>query len=186
LNEEDGDRDPQGADDEEPAPREVVDDQSGEDDPEPAADPEYRRDQTDRDTDLLARKLVADDPVAEREDGRAGALKGTPGDQRPDVPGGSRADRADQEQRQRDDEQPLFPVLVAELAEDRSRNGRHEQEDREHPGDPSRRGVELTLQRRQSRDDHGLLQRERDPGQREDRERHVVVLALDFHWALRA
>ena len=40
-----------------------------------------------------------------------------------------------------------------------------------------------SLQGRQGRDDHRLLQCERDPGQREDRERHVVVLALGFHWA---
>jgi SAM-dependent methyltransferase len=43
--------------------------------------------------------------------------------------------------------------------------------------------MQIPLQRRQGRDDHRLLECERDPGEREDRERHVVMLALDFHWA---
>ena len=85
--------------------------------------------------------------------------------------------------RERDHEQAFFAVLVAELAEDRRCNGRDEQEDRQDPGDPGRRRVQVPLQGRQSRDDHRLLQRERDPGQREDRERHVVVLSLACHWA---
>ena len=40
------------ADDEDPAPRELVDDQAGEDEPEAAADAEHRGDQADRRADL--------------------------------------------------------------------------------------------------------------------------------------
>src|SRR5207237_5475215 len=87
VDEQDGERDRDRAGDEQPAPREVVDDQAGEDDPEAAADAEDRRDQPDPDADLLARKLVADDREAEREDGAAGAGERAEADQRPDVPG---------------------------------------------------------------------------------------------------
>jgi hypothetical protein len=72
-----GDRDRDRAEDEQPAPREVIDDQAGKDDSEAAADAEDSRDQADPDADLLARELVADDPEAQRKDRRAEALKGS-------------------------------------------------------------------------------------------------------------
>jgi hypothetical protein len=77
----------------------------------------------------------------------------------------------------------LLAVLVAELAEDGGGDGRDEQEDRQHPRYPGRSRVQVTLQRRQRRDDHCLLQCERDPGKGEDRERDVVVLPSFFHSA---
>ena len=92
--------DPDGSYDEQKAPRDVIHDHAGEHDPKTAADPEHRRHQPDRDSDLLARKLVADDPVAEGEHGGTGALNRAPADQRPDVPGGGRADGADEEERE--------------------------------------------------------------------------------------
>jgi hypothetical protein len=183
LDENPCDRDRHSPDEEEPSPGEVVDDQSREDDAEASANAEDGGDEPDRHPDFLTRKLVSDDSVAEREDRRTGALKCSPGDQRPDVPGCAGADRADEEDRERDEEETFLAVLVAELPEDRRCNGRDEQEDREHPGDPGRRRVQVVLQRRQRRDDHRLLKRVRDPGQGEDRERDVVVLPLVFHWA---
>ena len=49
-------------------------DEAAADEPDPAAHPERARHQPDRHPDLLARELVADDPEAQREDGRARAL----------------------------------------------------------------------------------------------------------------
>src|SRR5262249_49735560 len=113
---------------------------------------------------------------------RAEPLHGPEEDQDPDVPGRRRSDTPEEEERERDDEQPLFPVLVAELAEDRSRHRGDEQEDREHPGHPGRRRVQFALEGGQGRDDHGLLQGVGRAGDRQDRERDVVVLALLRHY----
>src|SRR5437764_14598407 len=104
MHEDDGDRGRNRADDEEPAPRRMVDDEAAEDDPEAAADAEDGRDQADRDADLLARELVADDPEAQREHGRPQTLEGAEEDQGPDVPRRRRADAADEEERERDHE----------------------------------------------------------------------------------
>src|SRR2546430_12551633 len=178
--------DPHGPYDNHPAPGHVAHDHPRDHDPKAAADPEHRRDEPDRHTDLLPRKLVTDDPVAQREHRRTCALDRPPADQRPDVPGGSSADRTDEEEREGDHEQPFFAVLVAELAEDRGRDRGHEQKDRQYPRDPGRGRVQVPLQGRQSGDHHRLLECERDPGECENRERHVVMLALDFHWAFSA
>ena len=169
------------ADDEEPAPREVIDDQPREHDPEAPADAEDRGDQPDRDSDLLARELVADDPVAEREDCRAAALQCAPRDQHPDVPGQGGAHGACQEEQERDQQHALLAVLVTEFSQDRRGYGRDEQEDRQHPGDPLGGRVEVALQRRQRRDHHRLLQGVCDPGEGQDRERDVVVLPSRLH-----
>ena len=173
----DGDR----ADDEQPAPRRVVDDQAGEDDAEAPADAEDGGDEPDRDTDLLGRELVADDPEAEWEDRASRALDRPRGDQHPDVPGECGDDRAEQEQGQADDEQPFFAVLIAELAEHRSRDRGNEQEHRQHPRDPGRRGVQFALKRRKRRNHHRLLERKCTAGQGQDRERDVVVLPTLGH-----
>ena len=146
LHQDGGDSDRDRPDDEEPAPGDVVHDQPRQDDPEPASDAEYRRDEPDRHAQLLAGELVPDDPEAEGEDRAAGALDRARDDQRPDVPGAGGGDRADQEDRQADHEQAFLAVLVAELAEERGRDGCDEQKDREHPGDPGRRGVQIPLQ----------------------------------------
>src|SRR4029079_17905953 len=69
-----GEPDPGGADDEEPPPREILDEQAGEHEPEAAADAEDRGDRPDPAADLLARELVEDDREREREDRAAEAL----------------------------------------------------------------------------------------------------------------
>src|SRR5205823_4519234 len=126
------------AGDEEPTPGGVVDDQAGEDDPKPAADSEHRRDEPDCYAELFPGELVADDSEAERKDGAARALDRASHDQHPDVPSAGGGDRADEEDSEADHQQPLFAVLVAELPEEWRRDGGHEQEDLQHPGDPGR------------------------------------------------
>jgi hypothetical protein len=74
VHEHDGDRDADRADDEEPAPRGVVDDHAREHEPERAADREHRGDDPDRGSHPFPRELVLDDREAEREDGAARAL----------------------------------------------------------------------------------------------------------------
>jgi hypothetical protein len=113
-------------DHEQPPPGKVVDDQSCEDDPEPAADAEHGRDEPDRDADSLPGEFVPDDREAQRKHSAADTLNGAERDQRPDVPRGGRADAADEEDRQREDEHALLAVLVAELPEDRRRHRRDE------------------------------------------------------------
>src|SRR5262249_18615068 len=71
-----GDGDWYGAEDEDPPPREVVDDETGEDDPEPAAHPKDCRDEADPDADLLPGELVADDSEAQRKHRCADSLEG--------------------------------------------------------------------------------------------------------------
>jgi hypothetical protein len=159
-----------------PAPGQVIDDQTGENDPQPAADPEDGRDEADSDADLLPRKLVADDSEAQREDRRAEALEGAEEDQRPDVPGGHSARAADEEERERDDEEPLLAVLVAKFADDRRRDGGDQQKHGQHPRHPGRGRAQVALQRRQRGDHHRLLKGVGRARDRQDRERDVVVL----------
>jgi hypothetical protein len=151
-------------------------DQAGEDDPEAAADTEDRRQQPDPDLDLVRRELVADDAEAQREDGAPCAGERAESDQRADVPGERAADRAEQEDRERNDEHALLAVLVSELAEQRGRDRGRQQEDRQHPGRPGGARVELLLEGRERREDHRLLQSEGRPGHGQDRQRQVVVL----------
>src|SRR6266508_4080510 len=75
-------------------PPEVSDDHAGQHEPEAAADPEHGRYEPDRNADLLARELVANDPEAEREDGSAGTLNRACADESPDVPCERRHDRS--------------------------------------------------------------------------------------------
>src|SRR4029450_8922254 len=100
----DGDRPPRRADDEQPAPAEVVDDHAREGKAEPAADAEYRRDGADRRPNLLRRELVLDDREGEREDRGAATLEDPEPDQHADVPGEDRADAAREEDAEADDE----------------------------------------------------------------------------------
>ena len=109
------------ADDEDPPPGELVDEHAREHEPEAAAHAEHRGDQADRRADLARPGTRPDDREAEREDGAADTLQRAPGDQRPDAPRERRADAADEEHRQADQQHPLLPVLVAELAEQRRR-----------------------------------------------------------------
>src|SRR5206468_1034700 len=131
------------AEDEQPAPGEIVDDQTRQDDSEAAADAEDGRDQTDPDADLLPRELVADDPEAQGKYRRPEPLESAEEDQRPDVPRRRGAGAADEEERERDDEEPLLAVLVAELAEDGGRDRGDEEQRRQHPGHPGRRRVQV-------------------------------------------
>jgi hypothetical protein len=66
---------------EDPAVRQVVDDQAAQHEPGAAADPERGRDEADAGGHALARELVADDPEGRREDRAARALHGPPRDQ---------------------------------------------------------------------------------------------------------
>ena len=132
-------RDADRAEDEQPPPGEVVDDQAAEHDPEAAADAEDRAHQADPDADLLGRELVADDRERERKHRCAAARERAERDQRADVPREGAADAAEEKDPEADHEQSPLAVLVAELAEDRRRDGRDEQEDGEHPRRP--RGV---------------------------------------------
>ena len=181
VDEHDRHRDPCGADDEQPAPARVVDDQPGDDEPEPSADPEHRREEPDPDLHPVGRELVADDAEAEREDRACGAGDDAEQDQRPDVRSRRAADATDQERHERQDEQPLLAVAVAELAEDRREHGRRQEKARHHPRDPRRRRVELALELRQRRDDHRLLERIRGRRHRQGREGEAVVLACLRH-----
>ena len=171
------DADAERADDEEPAPREVVHDQAREDEPQAAADREDGGDDPDGAADLLRRKLVLDDREAEREHRAADALDGAGADERPDVPREDRQHAAEEEDAHADQQQPLLPVLVAELAEDRRGDGGHEQEAGQEPGHPGRGRVQVALERRQRRDDHRLLERVGDPAGGQGGQGDVVVPA---------
>src|SRR6266571_5220311 len=92
-------------------------------------DSEHRRDQPDRHADLFGRELVADDREGEREDRGTKSLHRAESDQRPDVPGRRRTEAADEKDRERDQEQPLLAELVAQLAHDRRRHRRNQQQD---------------------------------------------------------
>src|SRR5207244_1777880 len=88
-----------------------------------AADAEDGGHRPDRDADPLAREFVADDREGEREDRPRTALEAAEDDQRPDVPGERGADAAEQEDDEADQQQPLLPVLIAELSEERRPDG---------------------------------------------------------------
>jgi hypothetical protein len=152
-----GDPDRERADDEEPAPRELVDQHAGQHEAEPAADAEDRGDHAHSRAHLLARELVVDDRERQREDGAAEPLQRAERDQRPDVPGEDRGDAADEEEPEADEQEALLAVLVAELADDRRGDRHHEQERGQEPRCPGGRRVQVLLQARQRRHDHRLL-----------------------------
>ena len=111
--------------------------------PKPPPTPKTAESKPDPDLDLVRRELVADDPEAQREDRATGARMARKTISDADVPGERAADRAEQEDRERDDEHPLLAVLVAELAEQRRRDRGGQQEHRQHPGRPRGGRVEL-------------------------------------------
>ena len=90
----------------------MVDEDPGEHEPGPAADPEHRRHRPDRRRHPFARELVADDADGQREDRAARALDGAPGDHHRQRAGDGRDERPDAEDGQRD-EQPVLAVHVA-------------------------------------------------------------------------
>src|SRR5581483_1411553 len=105
------------------------------DDAEAGADAEDRRQQADAARDLLARKLVADDPEREREDSARDALDDPAGDDE-----GERVrERVDDRSRTEDDERPhehaLLAVHVAQTAEDGGADRRREEVAGQEPGD---------------------------------------------------
>ena len=165
--EREGDRD--RAEQEEVAPREVVDDQPGEHDPEAAADAPDRREQADPDLHLVGRELVADDREAEREERAARAGDDPERDQRPEAPGERGADAAGEEEPEADQQQPLLAELVAEAAEDRRQHRTRDEEAGQDPGRPGRARAERVLEGAERREDHRLLERERRARQRQDR-----------------
>jgi hypothetical protein len=91
-----------GAEPEDGVVRGVVDEDSAEDQAEPAADPRNRREQPDAAGDALTRELVADDREAEWEDAAADTLHYTACHDDPEARRERRDDRAGGEREQRD------------------------------------------------------------------------------------
>jgi hypothetical protein len=160
-------------DPEEPVVVEVLDDHAREDDPQPAADAEDRREHADPARDLLGRELVADDSVGEREDAAARALDEARRDQHRQRGG----DRGEQgpcgEDHQGQEQQSLLAVHVAEAAEDRGPDRGRQQVAGQQPGDAGLAGAEVVLHRRQRRHHRRAQQRVGHPTEGEHCERHV-------------
>ena len=99
-------------------------------------------------------------------------------DQRPDVPANDaptqpakKTERLISSSRSLPYWSPSLPSSGVATAEVSRKRG-------EEPGRPGRRRVQVALEHRQRRDDHRLLERVGDAGEREDGERDVVVRAL--------
>ena len=124
----DGDRADRQVDVEDPAPREVVDEEAAEQRPGDRRDGEHRADQAHVATALPRRDDVGDDRLrADHQAAGADALERAERDQllhRLAEPGEHRAGEEDQDRGQEDG---LAPVHVAELAVDRRRDRRREQ-----------------------------------------------------------
>ena len=132
-----------GADPEEPGPGQALEDHPAQHQPERAPHAEGGRQQPEAHAHAIARELVADDPEGQREDGAGRALQRARRDQEGDGARQGRGDGADGEDQHGDHQEPLLPVGVAQLAEERRGDGRGEQEAGEDPGRPGVRGVEV-------------------------------------------
>ena len=122
---------------EQPVVVERVDDRAGQDDAQPAADAEDRRDQRDAVRDALARELVADDPERQREDRAAAALDHAGRRSAPRC--WSPARRAGCRRRARaseNDERALLAEHVAQAPDDRREDRRAQQVGGQDPGRP--------------------------------------------------
>ena len=161
-------------------------DRAGEHDPETAADRENRRDERDPVRNALARELVADDPVGEREDRACGALNDPRDEHEADrrrKPGDRRPDR---QQNEHDDERALLAEHVAETAGDRREHRSAEEIRRQDPPGSLGARVEIALDRQQRRRNERLEQRVRNRRDGEQRERDVVVRACRTRGSSRA
>ena len=157
-----GERDP-----EEPVEGEVLQDRTGQHDPEPAADSEDARDERDRAGDPLAWKLVTNDPEREREDCAAETLDRARDDHQRQRGDDRREQRARGEAGERDDEHALLAEHVPEPPGDRRHDGRCEEVRGEDPRHARGRGVQIALQHRQSRHDERLKQCVRGAAERQ-------------------
>ena len=115
-----------------------------------------------------AGELVADDPEGQREDAAAGALDDAPDDHRDQRRRQRRDHGADAEDAQRDQQQALLAVHVAEPADDRGRHRRRQQVAGQQPRHPGLGGVEAVLDRRQGRDHRRAQHRVGQAGHRGD------------------
>jgi hypothetical protein len=155
-----------------------LDDRTGQDDAQPGADAEDRRDHRDAVRDTRARELVADDPERQREDGAAAALDHAGRDEHLDV-GRQRGEQgAGAEDGQREHQRALLAEHVAQAPDDRREDRRAQQVGGQDPGHRGLRGVQFALDLGQRRCDQRLQDGERARGQRQDGERQAVVLAV--------
>ena len=166
----DHERDP-----EQPVVGEVLEDRSGEHDPEHAAASEHGRHPRRPARHVAPVELVADDPEGEREDRPAEALH-RPRDDHHGEGGGERSDEdAERECGERGQEDPSTTEHVAEPARERRRDGRREQERGEDPRRAGRGRVEPELERRERRDDQRLHERVAAAGEDEDAEEQAAA-----------
>ena len=157
---------------------EVVDDRPGQHHAGASADAEQRRHQADRGRHAFARELVPDDPERQREDPAGRTLDHAPDEHQRERCRKRRHKRADGQEREHDHQQPLFPVHVAEPADQRCRNRGAQEVRRQDPADGVLRRVQRVLDVGQSRRDKRLQQCIGDPAQREDEKREAWMLAV--------
>ncbi len=146
-------------DPEQPVVVEVLDDHAGEHDPHAGADAEDRRQQPDASRHLLARELVADDAEREREDPAARTLDEAGHDDHPERARHGRQQGAGGEDHERDQQQALLAVHVAQAAQDGRAHGGREQVGGQQPGDARLVGVQRVLHRGQRRHHRGAEHR---------------------------
>jgi hypothetical protein len=107
----------------------MIDDDAGRNDADSAADTPDGGQQADPDLDPIRRELIADYSEAQREHRSARAPDRAEENKRADVGGARCANRRDEEQAEADQKQPLFAVLVSQLAEDRGENRSAQEKD---------------------------------------------------------
>ena len=162
---------------EDPVPGELLDEDAAEQRADDARDAEDRAEEPLVATAFARRDDVADDRL--RTDHQAAAAETLDGPERDQLGQGlaePREGRAAQEDDDRRLEEELAPVLVAELAPQRRRDGRGEQVGDDDPGEV-RRAVEVGDDRRQrGRDDRLVERRQEHPEhQRADDDQHAAV-----------
>ena len=152
----------------------MLDDQAAEHQADAAADPEHRADGADRHAHLVRRELVADDPEAEREDRRPGALQRAEARsaRRCSAPASRRGSRTPKIPSEITSSfflpcaSPSLPMIGVSTEAD--------QEARHQPRHPRRRRVELLGEERQRRHHQRLHDRERDARDGQQAEREFV------------
>jgi hypothetical protein len=151
----------------------MLDDDASAHDAGATPDTENRREQPDAAGDLLARKLIADDPEGEREDAAGGSLERSTDDHERQRAGDRGQKRAERQDHQRPQQNALLAVHVAEATKDRGADRGSEEIRRQDPRDTRLRCVQRMLEGRQRRD-HGAAQhRIGKRAERQDRQRYV-------------
>ena len=163
----DGERDDpeRQVDVEDPAPAGVVDDEPADQRARDAGEAEHRAEVARVAAPLPRGDDIGDDRLrADHQPAATDALQGPERDELPHVLRQPAQGRADQEHHDREQEDLLAAVEVAELAVDRRRDGRGQQVGRHHPrqlGEPA----QLADDRRQRRRDDRLVERGQHHGQ---------------------